>query len=131
MYQPQVETSGWKFDPPDVQIGIWRGYIQRSGLFPLVDSFYPTVSRVVISTFVKRWYPEINTFHLPFGKMTITLNYVSTLISISMVGNSVSSNLQGCDVHKLVARTLRVTKAEAAQEVQGRSLKLEWLWTKF
>lgn len=62
---------------------------------------------------------------------TITLNDVSALLSIPLVGNSVSSNLQGRDIHKLVARTLRVTKTKATQEVQGRSLRLEWLRSRF
>lgn len=85
----------------------------------------------MISTFIERWYPKMNTFHLPFREMIITLDDVSALLSILMVGNNVSSNLRGRDVHKLVARTLGVTEVEAKHEVQGRSLKLEWLRSKF
>lgn len=63
--------------------------------------------------------------------MTITLDDVSTLFSIPLVENSVSSDLRGRDVNKLVAHTLGVIEAEATQEVQGRSLKLEWLRSRF
>jgi len=33
---------------------------------------------VVISAFVEQWQPETNTFHKPFGEMTITLRYSHT-----------------------------------------------------
>nr|XP_012570950.1 protein MAINTENANCE OF MERISTEMS-like [Cicer arietinum] len=40
----------------------------------------------LISTFVERWHRETNSFHLPFGEMTITLDDVATLLHISPHG---------------------------------------------
>lgn len=56
------------------------------------------------------------------------LDDVSTLLSILVVGNSVSSNIQAHEAWKLVARTLGVTEAEAAEELEsarGRSIRLK------
>jgi len=57
-------------------------------------------------------------FHMPCEEMTITLD-VSALLSILVVGNSVSSNIQVHEARKLVAHTLGVTEAEAAQELKS------------
>ena len=43
----------------------------------------------MVSTFVERWQPETNTFHMLFGEMTITLDDVSTILGIPVTGKSV------------------------------------------
>lgn len=43
----------WKYQQPDVHNGLWRGYIERSGLFLLVHSSYWTVNRIVIDAFIE------------------------------------------------------------------------------
>ncbi|XP_021772713.1 protein MAINTENANCE OF MERISTEMS-like [Chenopodium quinoa] len=43
----------------------------------------------LISTFVERWHPETNSFHLPFGEMTITLHDVSYILSTPITGEAV------------------------------------------
>ena len=39
---------------------------------------------------MKRWQPETNTFHMPFGEMTITLDDVGTILGTPVTGRSVS-----------------------------------------
>ncbi|RXH69503.1 hypothetical protein DVH24_037287 [Malus domestica] len=58
----------------------FRKYITESCLLPLLECTYRIVDKIVVSAFVERWQPETNTFHLPFGEMTITLDDVSNLI---------------------------------------------------
>lgn len=116
---------------------LYRGYIERSRLFPLVDSTYQTVNCVLITAFVEQWYPETNTFHIPFGEMTVTLDDVSTLLSILVVERTVSRSLQDDDdddVVTLLTRILLVMVAEARNELRlarGCGVRLEWLRLRF
>ncbi|CAL2237762.1 unnamed protein product [Prunus armeniaca] len=66
--------------------GIFKWYIQRSGLEHLIRCSYQNADKIVVSTFVERWHPETNTFHMPFGEMTITLDDVSSILGIPMSG---------------------------------------------
>jgi len=45
---------------------------------------------MLVSAFFERWHLETNTFHMTYGEMTITLDDVDILISIPVVGQSVS-----------------------------------------
>ena len=40
----------------------------------------------LISAFVERWYGETNSFNLPVGEMTITLDDVSSLLHLPILG---------------------------------------------
>ncbi|CAL9019397.1 unnamed protein product [Prunus brigantina] len=70
--------------------GIFKGYIQRSGLEQLIRCSYRNADKIVVSTFVERWHPETNTFHMPFGEMTITLDDVSSILGIPVSGVAVA-----------------------------------------
>ncbi|KAK9158074.1 hypothetical protein Scep_004648 [Stephania cephalantha] len=56
--------------------------IQRSGLNTLIDCSYRKANKEVITAFVERWQSKTNTFHLPFGEMSISLEDVSMLLKI-------------------------------------------------
>ncbi|CAL2232230.1 unnamed protein product [Prunus armeniaca] len=62
--------------------GIFKGYIQMSELEQLIMCSYRNADKIVISTLLERWHPETNTFHMPFGEMTITLDDVSSILGI-------------------------------------------------
>ena len=47
---------------------------------------------VLCQVLLKRGQPETNTFHLPFGEMTITLDDVAAILRIPVIGWSVSYN---------------------------------------
>lgn len=69
-------------------------------------------------------------FHMPFRDMTITLDDVSTLLTIPIIGNTVSLSL-AVEVHTLLSCALAVVEEEACEElgsVHGCSIRLEWLW---
>jgi hypothetical protein len=41
----------------------------------------------LISTFVERWHPDISSFHMSFGEMTIILDDVACLLHIPTRGD--------------------------------------------
>ncbi|KAI8023953.1 Perakine reductase [Camellia lanceoleosa] len=61
-----------------------------SGLAQLARCTYRFVNKIVVSSFVERWQPETNTFHLTVGEMTITLDDVATILGLPIVGKSIS-----------------------------------------
>ncbi|XP_026434329.1 protein MAINTENANCE OF MERISTEMS-like [Papaver somniferum] len=50
----------------------FKTIIANSGLADVADNSMLEHDRVAISAFVERLYPETDTFHMPFGEMTIT-----------------------------------------------------------
>lgn len=108
MVSHRLKLVEWKYQQSNVHNDLWKGYIERSGLLPLVHSTYQTINRIVITAFVKLWYPETNTLHMPFGEMIITLDDVSALLSIPVVGRTISCSLpdDDDDVVTLLSRTL-------------------------
>ena len=45
------------------------------------------IDRVVISAFVERWQLDTNTFHMPWGEMTIMLHDVQQILGIGINGS--------------------------------------------
>ncbi|XP_068498257.1 protein MAINTENANCE OF MERISTEMS-like [Phaseolus vulgaris] len=72
-----------KFGMPHAEIEV---LIQNSGLFSLCNISYEVGGRGLISAFVERWHAETNSFHLPIGEMTITLDDVSSLLHLPILG---------------------------------------------
>ena len=88
-----------KFGVPHPQI---YEAIVGSGLSPLVECSLDNLDKGLISAFVERWHKETNSFHLPFGEMTITLNDVSCLPHIPIRGyNLLYLLLLFCNMFKL------------------------------
>ncbi|XP_004488883.1 protein MAINTENANCE OF MERISTEMS-like [Cicer arietinum] len=61
-------------------------WIRESGLLHLSSAYLTMTDVGLISVFIERWHKETNSFHLPFGEMTITLDDVVTLLHISPHG---------------------------------------------
>jgi len=88
----------------------------------------------VISAFVQWWQHETNTFHISFGEMTITLDDVSTLVGIPVMGRSVNIPQRMIDARGMLVSLVGVSPRDAQDElglVCGTSIKLEWLRFKF
>ena len=74
----------------DSHVPGFHAIIEEFGLAPLrMHLSYRHIDRALVSAFVERWLPETNTFHLPFGEMTITLDDVSAIIGIPVVGTPI------------------------------------------
>eukprot|EP00268_Persea_americana_P024464 TRINITY_DN23867_c0_g2_i1.p1 TRINITY_DN23867_c0_g2~~TRINITY_DN23867_c0_g2_i1.p1 ORF type:complete len:147 (+),score=18.47 TRINITY_DN23867_c0_g2_i1:250-690(+) len=73
----------------------------------------------------------MNTFHMPFDEMTITLDEVGTIHRILLTGRSVSTDTLSVErVVNLVSSQLDVSPEDAHDELsgaQGTSVRLEWL----
>ncbi|XP_050238370.1 protein MAIN-LIKE 1-like [Mercurialis annua] len=64
--------SAWHHDASDEV----KHLIAESGLGHLPDIMFSHLDIPLLSAFVERWQPDTNSFHLPFGEMTITLHDV-------------------------------------------------------
>ena len=79
---------------------------------------YQYISSPLVSSFVERCQPETNTFHMPFGEMTITLDDVGTLLGIPVTGIPVhaSTSMGFTEQVDLLERGLGVDRASASTE---------------
>ena len=107
---------------------MFSALIGRLGLAPLVETSYRFINRNMVSTFVERWQPETNTFHMPFGEMTITLDNVGTILRVPMTEKFVSVEQLSFERAKtLIEHGLGVTSQQAHEElaaVRGSSVRL-------
>ncbi|XP_028106925.1 protein MAIN-LIKE 2-like [Camellia sinensis] len=107
----------------------FKAIIEQSGLSQLARCTYRFVNKLLISSFVKRWQLEMNTFHMTVGEMTLTLDDVGTILSLSIVGRSVS--VPDVTYHHgvtLLVSCLGITKCVAHEVVStagGNSVRLE------
>ncbi|CAI0456171.1 unnamed protein product [Linum tenue] len=68
--------------------------VQGTGLFHLRECVTRNLNRPLLTAFVERWQPDTNTFHMPFGEMTILLHDVFHILRIPVDGELLS---RGCD----------------------------------
>ncbi|KAM7531213.1 hypothetical protein LguiB_034623 [Lonicera macranthoides] len=107
--------------------------VKATGLTPLIDNNYRYIDYVAIEAFVERWQPETNTFHLPFGEMTITLDDVRQILGIPIEGDCFNSNEGAKEIDPKTAVTmaselLGVTEDEVREETQDMyAVRLQWL----
>ncbi|RWR94760.1 serine/threonine-protein phosphatase 7 long form [Cinnamomum micranthum f. kanehirae] len=119
-------------DGLDLYVPMFRAIIDESGLADLRRFSYRYISSPLVSAFVERWQPETNTFHMPFGEMTITLDDVRTLIGIPVTGLPihVSTSMGFTEQVDLLERGLGVDRASAAAELnlaRGGVVRMGWI----
>lgn len=61
--------------------------LKNIGLYQIARINNCPIDPSLITALVERWRPETNTFHLPFGEMTVTLEDVSILWGLPIQGN--------------------------------------------
>lgn len=67
--------------------------IKSSGMYFLGKYPKRHVNKALLCSFVEGWYSETNTFHLPFGELTINFCDVKRILGILIVGEVVISHL--------------------------------------
>lgn len=107
--------------------------VERAGLMNLVKYTPRYVDKHLIAAFVERWYPETNSFHLPFGEMTITLDDVFHICGVPVVGKpmtGVGPYIDEKNMLRLVKTCLGVKEDVVLKEI-GKSntftIKMEWI----
>ncbi|XP_028067632.1 protein MAIN-LIKE 1-like [Camellia sinensis] len=109
--------------------------VEMSELAQFARCTYRFVNKIVVSSFVERWQPETNTFHLTVREMTITLDNVTTILGFPIVGKSISvRKLSERRAIALVVNALEIDEQDVRHEIctaGGNSMRLEWLRTHF
>ncbi|XP_068461722.1 protein MAIN-LIKE 2-like [Phaseolus vulgaris] len=117
-----------KFGMPHAEIEI---LIQNSGLFSLCNISYEVGDRGLISAFVERWHAETNSFHLPIGEMTITLDDVSSFLHLPILGQFPTYvPLEYNGAATILTELLGVEEARGKakmRQCRGVHVRLSWL----
>ncbi|KAL6530871.1 hypothetical protein OROGR_014731 [Orobanche gracilis] len=88
------------------------GRITGSGLSHLTDAMFRHIDFPLISAFVERWQPDTNSFHMPFGEMTIMLHDVWQILRIPIEGRLVDADSTSTQLQVDVMEVLGVSRSE-------------------
>ncbi|KAH1199370.1 Protein MAIN-LIKE 1 [Glycine max] len=107
-----------------------EGLIVGTGLSPLIMCSVDTDDRGLLSSFVERWHRETSSFHLPVGELTITLDDVSSLLHLLVVGDlHAFQPLHVDDAVQMLANLLMASTESARAETtqcRGPYVHLQW-----
>ncbi|KAH1264993.1 Protein MAIN-LIKE 1 [Glycine max] len=108
-----------------------EGLVAGTGQSPLIACSVDTGDRRLLSSFVEWWHREMSSFHLPVGKVTITLDDISSLLHLPVVGNlHAFQPLHVDDVVQMLVDLLMVSakavRAETGQ-CRGPYICLQWV----
>eukprot|EP00256_Glycine_max_P066601 XP_025981196.1 uncharacterized protein LOC102665224 [Glycine max] len=108
-----------------------EGLVAGTGLSPLIACSVDTGDRGLLSAFVERWHRETSSFHLPVGELTITLDDVSSLLHLPVIGDlHAFEPLHVDDAVQMLVDLLMVSlesvRAETAQ-CRGPYVRLQWV----
>lgn len=105
--------------------------LRQMPFYNMLDAPYSKVNKVIVNGFLERWHPETNTFHLPFGEMTITLDDVSCITGLSITGKPINHYFpKDFDYKQFVSDCLGIESSEVALEFehcQGLRVSKSWL----
>ncbi|KAH1253845.1 Protein MAIN-LIKE 1 [Glycine max] len=108
-----------------------EGLVAATRLSPLIDCSVITGDLGLISALVERWHGETNTFHLPVGELTITLDDVSSLLHLPITGALHTFHALSMEEARfLLTELLEVSAEEARAETtltRGAYVRLGWL----
>lgn len=112
------------FDPRDA----WYLLVKSTRLSHLRDCMFSHHNSPLISAFVERWHPETNSFHLPFGEMTVTLHDVSLIMGLPIHGIVVNHPLlqkeKRKQLFKAISNLLCIEEKQVAFEHSHGGIKL-------
>jgi len=93
--------------------------MELSSLVGLIGASYDTINKGLLCAFVERWHPETNSFHFPVGELTITLDDVSNLLHLPIIGQFyMYLSLDAAAATDLLVDSLGVDRGVAAAETR-------------
>ncbi|CAK8565403.1 unnamed protein product [Lathyrus sativus] len=112
-----------------------ESWISRSGLASLQRTSLTKIDTNLVSAFAERWHLETSSFHMPFGEMTITLDYISCLLHLPIRGvfwnpQDISEALAVEWVVDYLGVSQRIAQQQV-RECRGSYYKLEWLYDRY
>lgn len=107
-----------------------RREIDATGLSHLPATMYKYIDMQLISAFVERWQPDTNTFHMPFGEMTITLHDVWEILRIPVEGDMVSTDSSTPALRVEVSELLVLTDDELIGHWQGGGVLIDSIFSR-
>nr|XP_012573601.2 protein MAIN-LIKE 1-like [Cicer arietinum] len=127
----RVFSNGKKLKEAVIENQEVEELVKSSGLYTLLKCSYEMIDKGLISAFVERWHRDTNSFHLPIGEMTITLDDVSSLLHIPIIGALFSVNIfNKDDAAELLGELLGVSLAAAYAEfnlTRTTTVRYSWL----
>lgn len=88
----------------------------------------------LITAFVERWHPETNTFHMPFGEMSITLLDVEQILGVRCSGEPVRPVVVDENVERTMIELLApgvdlgLLEAIGVDGIDSKSLIMSTMW---
>ena len=67
--------------------------VQRAGFWECAQIHAVANDRALLTALVEHWWPKTNTFHLPTGEMTITLQDVGIILGLRVHGPAVTGEV--------------------------------------
>lgn len=108
-----------------------RVYVLRLGLSVLVMMRYPTANKGFMNALVEKWHQETTSFHLLAGEMIVTLNDVSCLLHLPVIGrpiDHVPSTFNRKVVKILLLTYLNIPTEEEVITVINAGAKVRLTW---
>ncbi|CAL1410172.1 unnamed protein product [Linum trigynum] len=96
-----------------------EGLVRKTGLFHLPRCMltHAHLDLPLLAAFVERWQPDTNTFHMPFGEMTILLHDVFYILRIPVDGEMLSGGGHPESLKADMCDLLKVTRQELVAPV--------------
>lgn len=114
----------WRLTPKQIEL------IEKAGFkyFRKIEAF--SLDNQLISALVERWRKETNTFHLPCGEMTITLDEALLNLGLAIDGDPVvEADVEDSNTVPICEKLLG--KIPTSMDRRGGFLKLSWLKDSF
>lgn len=99
-----------------------RSALQNIGFYQIAKMRSIKIDKYLISALVERWRPKTNSFHLPIGEMTITLQDISCLWGLPISGKLIVGQSDG-NWSDMIERYLGIPPED--QEMKKKKRKKE------
>ncbi|RWR76671.1 serine/threonine-protein phosphatase 7 long form [Cinnamomum micranthum f. kanehirae] len=128
-----IELGTYRCIPTNPDYGTWHlnerqlEYVRMSGLYHLAQMRWIRIDHALITGLVERWRSETNTFHLPIGEATVTLEDVAYIYGLPINGPAVTGTTFPSANVADVCEELLGLRPQMGVDFNGISIKYTWL----